>query len=458
MLYRIWAGTQRILLWGDPAMAAGYGRCGSFAGSDGVELCEPLTFKGRMGSGSSGDRAGYIDESLAPGLDDWTKFDQTYRQIGRLLYDPQADADGWRRALVRDLGPAAEPMERALAHASRILPLITIAHHPSASNNAYWPEIYTNMPIVKPEGHPYRDTPEPKVFNTVSPLDPATFSSIEEHAESVTLGKTDPRYSPIDVAGWLDSFAQTAETSLKEADEMGDQGEAAFWRMAVDIAIQAGIGRFFAEKLRAGVAYALWQRNNDVDTLQFALSAYHRARDAWAALSQVASVYAPHLGYGRSAHLSGHWLDRLPAIDADIEDLAALLESDRTSVTKPIPLGEQIRPAVSANHTPPADFDPGDPVSLELHVKDATSVLSGVSVHYRHVNHAESYIVAETDAVGKSFNVVIPGDYTDSPYALQYWFELRDVDGNAGFWPGLDPDLSNQPYFVLRHRGVSSSA
>jgi hypothetical protein len=85
-------------------------------------------------------------------------------------------------------------------------------------------------------------------------------------------------------------------------------------------------------------------------------------------------------------------------------------------------------------------------------------VLTAVSAHYRHINQAESYVVAETDAVGDSFRVVIPGDYTDSPYALQYWFELRDVDGNAGFWPGLDPDLSNQPYFVVRHRGVSSSA
>ena len=136
--------------------------------------------------------------------------------------------------------------------------------------------------------------------------------------------------------------------------------------------------------------------------------------------SQRPSVYAPDLGYGRSAHLSGHWLDRLPAIDADIEDLAALLESDRTPDAKPVPLGEQIRPAVSANHTPPADFDPGEPVSLELHVKGGTSVLSGVSVHYRHVNHAESYVVAETDVVGDCFSVVIPGDYTDSLYALQY--------------------------------------
>lgn len=41
----------------------------------------------------------------------------------------------------------AAPAEAALASASRILPLVTTAHHPSAANNRYWPEMYTNMPV-----------------------------------------------------------------------------------------------------------------------------------------------------------------------------------------------------------------------------------------------------------------------------------------------------------------------
>ncbi|MHC4681545.1 MAG: hypothetical protein ACYTEK_22935, partial [Planctomycetota bacterium] len=38
VLFRIWPGTQRLLLWGDPAMAAGYGRYSNICGSLGVEL------------------------------------------------------------------------------------------------------------------------------------------------------------------------------------------------------------------------------------------------------------------------------------------------------------------------------------------------------------------------------------------------------------------------------------
>src|SRR6185295_12299243 len=51
VLHRIWPGTQRLLLWGDPAMAAAYGRAGSFCGSLGIELFEPLSFRGRKGTG-----------------------------------------------------------------------------------------------------------------------------------------------------------------------------------------------------------------------------------------------------------------------------------------------------------------------------------------------------------------------------------------------------------------------
>ena len=56
-------------------------------------------------------------------------------------------------------------METALANASRILPLLTSAHLPSAANHTFWAELYTNMPML-PDGEPalYGDTPSPKVL------------------------------------------------------------------------------------------------------------------------------------------------------------------------------------------------------------------------------------------------------------------------------------------------------
>src|SRR5213075_2127016 len=100
----------------------------------------------------------------------WEKHLYTYRLWGRLTYNPAAEPETWRRLLRKQFGDGAESAEAALAGASRILPLVTTAHCPSAANNNYWPEVYTNMPIVDANRpHPYGDSPTPRRFGTVSP-------------------------------------------------------------------------------------------------------------------------------------------------------------------------------------------------------------------------------------------------------------------------------------------------
>jgi len=43
----------------------------------------------------------------------------------------------------------------------------------------------------------------------------------------------------------------------------------------------------------------------------------------------------------------------------------------------------------------------------------------------------------------------VPPDYTPSPYPLLYYCEVHEGTGSA-IYPGFTPDLSNQPYFVVR--------
>jgi hypothetical protein len=171
LLFRLWPGTQHHLLCADPEMAAAYGRTAHFCGATGLDLMEPLTFKGREGSGHAGGRCAYADASLTPTAD-WEKFEYYYRVWGRKLYDPDADLEASRRYLRDTFGRGAGSIETALANSSRVLALITSAHLPSASNHAFWAELYTNMPIVLgSERSPYGDTPDPKCFGTVSPLE-----------------------------------------------------------------------------------------------------------------------------------------------------------------------------------------------------------------------------------------------------------------------------------------------
>ena len=106
-------------------------------------------------------------------------------------------------------------------------------------------------------------------------------------------------------------------------------------------------------------------------------------------------------------------------------------------------------------HTPLASFQRGEPVVVRVSIgaadgDDHRSI--SVGLHYRHVNQAETYVVTDMQMQGDYYRTTIPSDYTDSPYLLQYFLELRDVQGRAWLYPGFEADLSNQPYYVIRQR------
>lgn len=454
VLHRIWPGTQRLLMWGDPAIAASFGRASSFCGSVGVEICEPLSFKGRKGSGLPGGRCAYADTSLNPRWD-WEKYLYSYRLWGRLLYDPESDPEVWRRYLRNEFGGAANASEAALANASRILPLVTTAHGASGANNSYWPEVYTNMGIVntgKPQ--PYNDTPQPKKFGAVSPFDPELFGRIDDFADGLLKGEHDWKYSPIEVAQWLEDFAEAGSKSGAEAESRGGASRsAAFRRLHIDAAIQTGLGRFFAMKIRSAVLYRLHEQTADRSALEEALKAYRGARAAWAATADRAKpVYVPDITVGNNKALRGHWADRLAGIDEDIADmenrLAQAKETGSEAVKQAIreALRRPVRPVIACHHAPPASFRPGNPVEIAASVDKLVTV----RLHYRRVNQAERFKVEEMQARDKNYTAVIPAEYTKSPYHLQYYFELRESPLSVRLYPSLEPPAWGQPYFVIQ--------
>ena len=282
--HRVFAGTQRLLLAADPAATSAHSRMFRFCGSTGVDVMEPLTCRGRRGTGIEGTRrSGYADERLDTRWD-WEKFSVWYRVWGRLTYD----ADSGGAPALRPLGadPRGRALSAALAGASRILPTVTTAHLPSAACDAYWPEVYWNQPIVgEPRPNFYGDTPAPKVFAHVSPLDPELFSSIAQHADELLADVSGAKYSPIEVAAWLEALAANVDRDLTAAGRLTAPGDR---RLAVDARIQAGLGRFFAAKFRAGVLYAIHERTGDRPAIDAACASYRRARAAWAALAEEA--------------------------------------------------------------------------------------------------------------------------------------------------------------------------
>lgn len=457
VLYRLWPGTQRHLISADPEMAAAYGRTSHFCGALGIDLMEPLTFKGREGSGHRGGRCAYADPSLNP-RSDWEKFEHYYRVWGRKLYDPECKPDTWRHALGQTFGDGALDMERALANSSRVLALITSAHLPSASNHGFWPEIYTNMPIVEGSYRSvYGDTPDPKVFGTVSPLDPQLFSTIVEHVQDLLARRLNPKYSPTQVAQWIEGFTLESDIAIAKCRRLtGNTKSPAFRRMEEDILIQNGLGKFFAAKLRSGVLYEIFQQTGYGDAGKLALEYYKKARTAWANMADRANrVYLADVSYGDVAHRRGNWSDRIEGIDLDVAAMEQKLQSPPASGT-PVEaaakatkaaIGTVEKPNVNCYHKPPESFQPGRPLLVTLQV-GANADLSA-RLYYRHVNQAERWVSADMSREQSNFTAAIPSDYTNAKFPLQYYFSLESRGEVAWLYPGLNATLSNQPYFAI---------
>jgi hypothetical protein len=444
--YRVFSGTQRILLWDDPAAMAAYAAAFQFCGATGVDLMEPLTCRGRRGSAVPGTRTGYADQSLEPKRD-WEKYADWYQSWGRALYAP-LQAPG-----------SASPnhLQLALARASRILPLVTNAYLPSAACDAFWPEIYWNQPMAaEPANNPYGDTLAPKVFQNASPLDPQLFATMTGFAQSLLDGRIEGKYSPVEVAGWLDDFASEAEQHLSQA---GESKDASTQRIIIDVQLQAGLGRFFAAKFRAGVLYAIYEKTNDRQVLEQCVSQYRSARHFWAEIANLAGrIYAADLSVSDRFDERGQWRDRLAGIDADIAALGEKLESPELNSKVGADVIENIlrpkpRMRVRCLHNPPLRFKRGEPVSLAIHLEEPKTIEKAL-LHYRRVNQAERFQLHAMQFEGDAFRAEIPGAYTDSPYPLQYYFELRNSPKSVALYPGFTRSLDNQPYFVVRQANI----
>jgi hypothetical protein len=463
IVYRLWPGSQHHLISADPEMAAAYGRTSHFCGAAGIDLMEPLTFKGREGSGSPGGRCAYLDTSLTPKYD-WEKFEYYYRVWGRKLYDPEAETETGRRYLKSIVGPGALAVETALANSSRVTPLITSAHLTSASNHAYWVEMTEDIPVVAGVGNYQRlDTPSPKCFGAVSPLDPEMFSTVIEHTHNVLAGDSNPKYSPIEVAQWLEDFvaasreawtsARIKSTSLKSPE---------FRRIEEDVLIQNGIGIYFACKIRSSMLFQIFLETGNVDAGRQALAQLNKARAEWVKMAdRAAKVYKSDIGYGDVPSRRGCWSDRIAGIDADLAAMKTKLESPpaasgsaeaaakaiRAATSKPV------RPAVHCTHTPSDSFHPGSALSLSLKLAPgAAAAVASARLHYRHVNQAERWIAVDMQKDAGGFSGEIPAAYTDSLYPVQYYFELQNKEKTAWLYPAFNATLSNQPYYAISQR------
>jgi hypothetical protein len=458
VIYRIWAGTQRVLLWGDPALAAGYGRLSMFAGSDGVEWCEPLSFKGRMGLGVPGQRFNYQVQGLAPKRD-WEKYLYQYRVWGRGLYNPDGPRDGWMRHLVATCGDAADACEAGLAAASRVLPLVSLAHGPSASNNHYWPEIYSNLGLIGGTGRlAYAfDMEGPVRFGNAPSFDSELIATAREWAERLLAGEAEHRYTPLDVADWLDALADACDAALGRGRAAADALRPEARRIMIDVEICAGIARFFAERFRAAVWAELFVASKASALIEPVIDHARRAVIAWDRIADLSrDIYHDDLTYGPQSWLRGSWQSRQAEMRAELLDLEAQRSGGRTeslalskAAARAVAALKARRPVVQTDGvTAPDTFRRGEPIT----VRYAGPADVAPMLRYRVVDQSQRWKALAMAPEGNGHAATIPGDYLDTPFHLQFFVSVT-AEGEARLAPGLDADLANQPYVLVGQVG-----
>jgi hypothetical protein len=456
LLYRVWPGTQHHLLWGDVALASGYGHAANFCGASGMEIMEPLTFKGREGSGYPGGRNAYANQQLGSSNLDTEKFSVTYFLWGRHLYYPDTTPEAYRRYLKKTYGDAAEHLEIALANSSRILPLVTTAWLPSASNHSLWVEMYTPTSILPVVGKPlYSDSPAPHNVSAVSPLDPQLFVSIDSYAQILISNAIDPHYHPLEVAQWIDEMVRQSSSALANAKKStaGRMSSPAFRRTEEDILILNGLGRYFASLFRVALCYSLFQKTGDKQIAAEGLKFYRSALESWRSMSvEAKAIYVSDVSYGSTPNRRGHWMDRVPEIEKDVAALEQYFASANIANTGVNAVAliaiPRRRAHFKASHTPAQAFHPGADLTLKLQVAEP---VTEAFLWYRHVTQAERWLSKPMERRGQVFTARIPGAYTQSPFPLQYYFELHGQK-DATFYPPLNATLSNQPYFAVHRR------
>jgi len=376
---------------------------------------------------------------------------------GRHLFNPDTDPSFYHRTLEQQFGPAGPALETALAASSRILPLVTTAWLPSASNHEFWAEMPTSVQILPytTKRPLYGDSPAPHNVSAISPLDPQLFTTIAEHADNLINNKPDPRYSTSEVILSLESLVATSSTALAKArTSAGAKARTPEFRRAEeDILILNGLGSFYADLFRTGLFCSIHEKTGDPAAAQQSLAAYRKARQTWADFSARAkSVYANNVSYGRPEFRRGHWADRLGAIDADLAALEKFYASATVKTTSAADVLHRAqtsatRQPIVARHAPPDSFHPGSDLSLVINTPQASDAI----LWYRHVTHGERWRSMPMRHSAGSHSASIPADYTNSPYPLQYYFELRTANA-ATLHPPLNSTFSNQPYYAIHKR------
>ena len=462
MIYRLWmVGTNRIFLWGDPDYARRFSHSAQFGDGIGYEVAAPLSLKGGHY---------YLQDEKWPLFDDpdlrhyeWEdeRYWAWYLFFGRLGYSSDADPEIWEREFRDRFGRAGGDLLRAYRNAGKILPLLTSAHlthHPAQTN---WGELDTGGALFAENNVNPRFETEELTYANAEPGDPGLFYGVDEYVSDLLDDDLRGKYTPLQVARWYEWFAAKTREAIDAAGEreedIVESGE--FKATRLDLSLLADLAEYHVAKTHAAVELETYRATDEISHLQSAHAHMEQALARWRTMAERGEEgYHDDLVFalGPETGDSGQWKDRLPELEADLDDLCSLLEAESTEPTDTVdthPNSDDNTslpndlPSFSANV--PERCRAHEPVTIDV-TTDELSRDGGLTLHYRHTDQTEgAFRTIEMESTTAGYRGTIPAAYVDSEWDLLVYFSTIDEAGNPLLIPGLYHAEEPEPYYVI---------
>ena len=438
--WQLWSGgTTRLLLWGDPEYVRRFAATARLYDGDSFEINEMLATK-MLGERHDEKPLEILNPAYRFYDYEFERYWQFYRLWGRLTYNPETRAEVWEHEFTARFGAAGAPVSHALELASRVLPRIVAASYR-----------YANFPTTRGWAEMSRQGSLPQYANEQG-SDIQQFLNVRQKARSIVEGTETAMRRPEETSRWFTRTADgiLAQVALAEkAEKAQSSGAGKEFRVTMaDLKILAGLARYHAERLPAGVCYNLYEETGALESFDDAIAYEKRALDAWGGMVAAAGdVYSENLAFGAHAvGFSRHWKEEQQLLARDFERLQA---ERRVAVAK-IGAVHFALPAASGAALSARLLAVGPGLEIAARVT-APAGVKWVRLRYRHATQFEDYETAEMtlDAKTGNYTARIPAAFENPTWDLMYFIEVVDRKGAGRMFPDLETET---PYVVIEGR------
>jgi hypothetical protein len=378
--------------------------------------------------------------------------DLMYLLWGRLGYDPGTPESTFRAIAAREAG--TDGLWPALQAASDIVPWIQTGHTCGPDHRLFAAELELGGNVAE-----WAVAYDPSIPATGGCENPSTFdtfaiASAAETAAGLVIGAPTSRLSSIDVATEVLTDVERTMAALAAADPDAIRDNPVARDMARESLALADLGRYFAHKLRAATALAVYQRTGRADWLAAARAETAAAHLGWRALAEDTTYILPWHDRLRLKMLGFdpfHWAAEVPALAADDTALDAVAAA--VAAAPPVFTGALPDPRLWL--ASPRIAGPGfRDISVTPAVASATSwtvrarfatappINAGVRVLWKPFDSERDWTAVDAAPAGDgSYTASITGDGTGGLFAV----EVRHA---LGAWRYPDPRLAT-PYVSL---------